>query len=92
VAHQIIHLHDPWSTTYLAAPVGLQLGYHTLTLLLGVVMAPVTLAFGPSGGREQDPLHVRVGIPGHLRFSPMIMVSSASVTVNFSTSGIHSRA
>jgi hypothetical protein len=48
VAHQIIHLHDPWSTTYLAAPVGLQLGYHTLTPLLGVVMAPVTLAFGPS--------------------------------------------
>ena len=48
VAHQIIHLHDPWSTTYLAAPVGLRLGYHTLTPLLGVVMAPVTLAFGPS--------------------------------------------
>jgi hypothetical protein len=48
VAHQIIHLHNPWSTTYLAAPVGLQLGYHTLTPLLGVAMAPVTLAFGPS--------------------------------------------
>ena len=27
VAHQIVHLHNPWSTTYLAAPVGLQLGY-----------------------------------------------------------------
>jgi hypothetical protein len=49
VAHQIIHLHNPWFTTYLAAPVGLQLGYHTLTPLLGVVMAPITLAFGPSG-------------------------------------------
>jgi hypothetical protein len=48
VAHQVIHLHNPWSTTYLAAPVGLQLGYHTLVPLLGVVMAPVTLAFGPS--------------------------------------------
>ncbi len=48
VAHQIIHLHDPWSTTYLAAPAGLQLGYHTLVPLLGAVMAPVTLAFGPS--------------------------------------------
>jgi hypothetical protein len=48
VAHQIIHLHDPWSTTYLAAPAGLQLGYHTLVPLLGTVMAPVTLAFGPS--------------------------------------------
>ena len=49
VAHQIAHLHNPWSTSYLAAPVGLQLGYHTLTPLLGVVMAPITLAFGPSG-------------------------------------------
>src|SRR6516225_2521377 len=26
VAHQIAHLHNPWSTSYLAAPVGLQLG------------------------------------------------------------------
>ena len=48
VAHQIIHLHNPWSTTYLAAPVGLQLGYHTLVPLLGMLMTPVTLAFGPS--------------------------------------------
>jgi hypothetical protein len=48
VAHQIIHLHNPWSTTYLAAPAGLQLGYHTLVPLLGALMAPVTLAFGPS--------------------------------------------
>ena len=48
VARQIIHLHNPWSTTYLAAPVGLQLGYHTLVPLLGVLVAPVTLTFGPS--------------------------------------------
>jgi hypothetical protein len=48
VAHQIIHLHNPWFTSYLAAPAGLQLGYHTLVPLLGVLMAPVTLAFGPS--------------------------------------------
>jgi hypothetical protein len=48
VAHQIIGLHNPWSTSYLAAPAGLQLGYHTLMPLLGAVMAPVTLAFGPS--------------------------------------------
>jgi hypothetical protein len=48
VAHQIIHLHNPWSTTYMAAPAGLQLAYHTLVPLLGVVMLPVTLAFGPS--------------------------------------------
>jgi len=48
VAHQIIGLHDPWSTTHLAAPAGLQLGYHTLVPLLGALMIPVTLAFGPS--------------------------------------------
>jgi hypothetical protein len=48
VAHQIIGLHNPWSTTYLAAPGGLQLGYHTLVPLLAALMAPVTLAFGPS--------------------------------------------
>ena len=48
VAHQLIHLHNPWFTGYLAAPVGLQLGYHTLVPLLGALMAPVTLAFGPS--------------------------------------------
>jgi hypothetical protein len=48
VAHQIVHLHNPWSTTYMAAPVGLQLAYHTLVPLLGVVTLPFTLAFGPS--------------------------------------------
>ena len=48
VAHQVVHLQNPWSTTYMAAPVGLQLAYHTLVPLLGVVMIPVTLAFGPS--------------------------------------------
>ena len=48
VAHQLIHLHNPWFTSQLAAPVGLQLGYHTLVPLLGALMAPVTLAFGPS--------------------------------------------
>jgi hypothetical protein len=48
VAHQIIGLHDPWSTTHLAAPAGLQLGYHTLVPLLAALMTPVTLAFGPS--------------------------------------------
>src|SRR5580692_4947246 len=48
VAHQIIHLHNPWTTTYLAAPTGLQLGYHTLVPLLGAALAPITLAFGPS--------------------------------------------
>jgi hypothetical protein len=48
LAHQVTHLGNPWFTSYLAAPVGIQLGFDTLTPLLGLVMAPVTLIFGPS--------------------------------------------
>jgi hypothetical protein len=48
MAHQLIHPGNPWFTSYLAAPVGIQLGFDTLTPLLGVLMAPVTLLFGPS--------------------------------------------
>src|ERR1700722_1257047 len=48
VARQISHLSSPWSTQYLAAPVGSDLSYHTLMPLPGLVMTPVTLAFGPS--------------------------------------------
>ncbi len=48
IAHQLVHLGNPWFTSYLASPVGVQLGFDTLTPLLGVVMAPVTLIFGPS--------------------------------------------
>jgi hypothetical protein len=48
VARQITHLHNPWFTNYLAAPVGVQLGYDTLSPLLGLLMTPVTLLFGPS--------------------------------------------
>ncbi len=48
VAHQAVHLSSPWTTSYLAAPVGSSLGYHTLMPLPGAAMAPVTLAFGPS--------------------------------------------
>ena len=48
VARQVIHLHNPWYTSYLAAPVGVQLGYDTLSPLLGLLMAPVTLLLGPS--------------------------------------------
>ncbi|HEV2373243.1 MAG TPA: hypothetical protein VGS19_13850 [Streptosporangiaceae bacterium] len=48
VAHQVVHLGNPWSTGYLAAPVGVPLGLDTLTPLLGLVMTPVTLVFGPS--------------------------------------------
>jgi hypothetical protein len=48
VAHQVVHLANPWSTHAMAAPVGVQLGFSTTMPLLGVVFTPVTLAFGPS--------------------------------------------
>jgi hypothetical protein len=46
-AHQLTHLGSPWSTSYLAAPVGIPLGFDTLMPLPGALMAPVTLLFGP---------------------------------------------
>jgi hypothetical protein len=46
VARQISHLGNPWFTSHLAAPVGVRLGLDTLTPLLGVLMTPITLAFG----------------------------------------------
>ena len=48
IAHVLTHPGNPWFTSYLAAPVGIPLGLDTLMPLLGVVMAPVTLLFGPS--------------------------------------------
>jgi len=48
VARQVTHLGNPWFTNYMAAPVGVRLGYDTLMPLAGVVMTPVTLLFGPS--------------------------------------------
>ena len=48
MARSAEHLTSPWSTTLLAAPVGTQLGFHTLMPLVGVVMLPVTALFGPT--------------------------------------------
>ena len=48
IAHQVEHLGNPWYTRAIAAPVGAQLGYHALMPLEGLVMMPVTVAFGPS--------------------------------------------
>ena len=48
LARQVTHLGNPWATSYLAAPVGEQLAYHTLMPLPGLLMTPVTLIFGPS--------------------------------------------
>lgn len=46
--YQLIHLGNPWFTGHMAAPVGIQLGFDTTMPLVGLVMAPVTLLFGPS--------------------------------------------
>ena len=48
MAHQVTHLADPWFTSRMAAPVGVQLGFHTLMPLPGLLMTPVTLIYGPS--------------------------------------------
>ena len=48
MARSVEHLSSPWSTSLLAAPVGTQLGFHTLMPLVGVVMLPVTALFGPT--------------------------------------------
>jgi hypothetical protein len=47
-AHQVVHLGNPWFTDHMAAPVGIQLGYTTTMPLVGLIMTPVTLAFGPA--------------------------------------------
>jgi hypothetical protein len=48
VPHQLVHLGNPWFTGQMAAPVGIQLGFDTTMPLAGLIMSPVTLAFGPS--------------------------------------------
>jgi hypothetical protein len=47
-ARQFTHLHNPWFTDHMAAPAGVQLGFHTLMPLPGVLLTPVTLLFGPA--------------------------------------------
>jgi len=41
VAHQAAHLGNPWFTSQMAAPVGIQLGFDTTMPLAGLVMAPL---------------------------------------------------
>jgi hypothetical protein len=48
IARSVLHLSNPWFSHYLAAPVGVPLGFHVLMPLPGVLMTPVTLAFGPA--------------------------------------------
>jgi hypothetical protein len=45
-AHQVTQLENPWFTRAMAAPVGTYLGFHTLMPLPGLLLTPVTLAFG----------------------------------------------
>jgi hypothetical protein len=47
-AHQVAHLGNPWFTKLMAAPAGIQLGFDTTMPLAGLIMTPVTLAFGPA--------------------------------------------
>jgi hypothetical protein len=47
-AHQVVHLGNPWFTRDMAAPAGIELGFDTTMPLAGLVMTPITLAFGPS--------------------------------------------
>src|SRR5262249_32627626 len=37
VAHQVTHLSNPWFTPLMAAPVGVQLGFHTIMPLPGIL-------------------------------------------------------
>lgn len=48
MARSVVHVSNPWFTSYLVAPAGTQLAFHTLMPLPGVLMTPVTLGFGPS--------------------------------------------
>ena len=48
VAHQVAHLGNPWFTSRMAAPAGIQLGFDTIMPLAGLVMTPVTLTSGPA--------------------------------------------
>ena len=65
VAHQLVHLGNPWATRAIAAPVGVQLGLHALLPLPGVLLAPVTLIFGPSASYNL----LSIALPGLLCYA-----------------------
>ena len=46
--HSLVHLHNPFFTTFMAAPVGTHVAFSTLMPLAGWIMAPVTAVYGPS--------------------------------------------
>ncbi len=65
IAHQLGHLGNPWATRAIAAPVGTELGLHALLPLPGVLLAPVTLIFGPSASYNL----LSVALPGLLCYA-----------------------
>ena len=65
VARQVEHLGNPWFTRYIAAPAGAQLGLHALMPLPGVLMMPVTVAFGPSTSYNL----LSIAMPGLLSYA-----------------------
>jgi hypothetical protein len=65
VARQATHLTSLWSTGHMAAPVGIDLGFHTLMPLAGLLMTPVTLAFGPSASYNL----MVIAVPGLLCYA-----------------------
>jgi len=65
VARQVTHLTGLWSTGHMAAPVGIDLGFHTLMPLAGLLMTPVTLAFGPSASYNL----MVIAVPGLLCYA-----------------------
>ena len=46
--HQLVHLQNPFFTTFMAAPVGTHLAFSTLMPLAGWITAPITAVYGPS--------------------------------------------
>ncbi len=44
----VLHLRNPWHTTWQFAPEGAYLSYYALAPLIGLVWMPVTLALGPA--------------------------------------------
>ena len=48
VAHRLVHPGNPFFTSHMAAPVGIQLGFSTLMPLVGWLMSPITVGYGPS--------------------------------------------
>ena len=47
VARSLVHLDNPWWSSWVLAPYGSYLGFHTLSPLLGLIAAPLTLIAGP---------------------------------------------